>query len=50
MGTRKKAGSDLKVAQGKQRTAFFARLRRVEAVRGRRLARARANNPQPAQA
>jgi len=44
MATRKRAKSDLKVQQGKQRDAFFARVRRAEATRLQRLARSRASS------
>lgn len=33
MATRKKAKSDLKIAQGKRRDAFFARLKQIAANR-----------------
>jgi hypothetical protein len=42
MATGKRAKSDLKIQQGKQRDAFFARIRRAEAARAQRRARARA--------
>ena len=42
MATRKRATSDLKIEQGKQRDAYFSRLRRQEAARGQRLAKAKA--------
>jgi hypothetical protein len=48
LGTRKHAGSDTKVQQGKQRDEYFSKLRRGEAARAARLARGKDGSAAPA--